>query len=446
MAASSTLKWTILGSALFVVGGGLIAGYVGCQRFMGTAGMTPEALQREIDGARREGLPLEFDEIIPPLPDPKRNAAIAYREVSERMVKKPMGELRRALYALYLPGVEPGQIRIAQEGLRKYAKELEQVGAASRLPECVFDRDWSLGANLPFPELAQLKSCGQMLAARALLSAREGRFGDSERDLRATFAMATHVGSEPTLISGLVQTAIEAFALRAISTIVLRNPNDVRATAMADRLLDTYPKGASLMNALKGEIAFGQIVIKTLKDLREIEALSAGEERSATPNPLNNIITPELRRTWQIRNLQFWRRAFQKIRESDGDPIVAGKILDEEVEKEDAQKDMGHLMNRILFPVFGQAGIAFANTHAHAEVVRATSALMKYRKRHGRFPNELSEVGKFVDKMDGKPLRYQRTASGFKVWSIGHDLDDNRGAPKGVEGRKGMDTVVVYPQ
>jgi len=60
-------------------------------------------------------------------------------------------------------------------------------------------------------------------------------------------------------------------------------------------------------------------------------------------------------------------------------------------------------------------------------------ALRLYRHEHGRYPETLKElVPKYlpslsVDPFDGKPLRYQWLAKGFKIWSVGMDMKDDGG-------------------
>jgi hypothetical protein len=66
-------------------------------------------------------------------------------------------------------------------------------------------------------------------------------------------------------------------------------------------------------------------------------------------------------------------------------------------------------------------------------------ALRLYRKEHGRYPENLSAlVPRYLpsvpaDPFDGKPLRYRREGTGFRLWSIGPDRKDDGG----VEGKPG---------
>ncbi len=71
---------------------------------------------------------------------------------------------------------------------------------------------------------------------------------------------------------------------------------------------------------------------------------------------------------------------------------------------------------------------------AKLRAARSAVAVERYRLKNGNVPEKLEElVPSFLsqvplDPFDGKPLRYKKTATGYKVYSIGSDGDDDGGA------------------
>ena len=65
--------------------------------------------------------------------------------------------------------------------------------------------------------------------------------------------------------------------------------------------------------------------------------------------------------------------------------------------------------------------------------LRVRAALELYRQRHGSFPESLDALVPVImpelplDPFDERPLRYERTVDGWRLWSIGPDLKDDGG-------------------
>lgn len=82
--------------------------------------------------------------------------------------------------------------------------------------------------------------------------------------------------------------------------------------------------------------------------------------------------------------------------------------------------------------------------------MQVTIALRLYRYEHKRYPDDLQPlVPKYLSKVpldpfDGKPLRYRKLSKGFKVWSVGPNLRDDRGMDPPSWGRWDMGGDIVW--
>jgi hypothetical protein len=106
----------------------------------------------------------------------------------------------------------------------------------------------------------------------------------------------------------------------------------------------------------------------------------------------------------------------------------------------------------LLLPAMEGAANRFASLEARRRAAVTAVAVQKYRLVHdGALPERLEQlVPQFLasvplDPYDGRPLRYQRTATGFVVYSIGADRRDNGGQERPQRGavKEFDDTFIV---
>jgi hypothetical protein len=87
-------------------------------------------------------------------------------------------------------------------------------------------------------------------------------------------------------------------------------------------------------------------------------------------------------------------------------------------------------------PMLRQMAIEVGSLREHASLRCAVAALAaeRYRRRYGRWPDQLSAlVPEFLsavplDPFDGAPLRPRRTDDGLVIYSLGADRQDNGGS------------------
>jgi hypothetical protein len=82
--------------------------------------------------------------------------------------------------------------------------------AAHATVPCDWGIDYSDGPNILLPHLGRAKAVAQVAQLRAVWELQHGRQDDARDDLLAAFVLARNAGSDPILISALVQCAIEA--------------------------------------------------------------------------------------------------------------------------------------------------------------------------------------------------------------------------------------------
>ena len=107
----------------------------------------------------------------------------------------------------------------------------------------------------------------------------------------------------------------------------------------------------------------------------------------------------------------------------------------DEIEEEISSVGIKYIMIDQLFPAIQQVNAALSRAVANQHGVTAGIAVMRYRRDHGEYPESLEVlIGEYleempIDQLNGQPLNYVRTEDSFKIYSVGHDGDDDGGTP-----------------
>lgn len=99
-------------------------------------------------------------------------------------------------------------------GQADYAARLETVDWQVLLP---LRRD---GIHLLVPELQPMRTLAGALRVRGRLELADKRYGDAIVTLKTMFALARHLGEHPTLVGGLVGTAVASLAVETLDELI----------------------------------------------------------------------------------------------------------------------------------------------------------------------------------------------------------------------------------
>ena len=115
-------------------------------------------------------------------------------------------------------------------------------------------------------------------------------------------------------------------------------------------------------------------------------------------------------------------------------PIYLDDMSDAEEWVKDL-KDDNYLFFSDLPAVFRNIRQTMFRAIANQGGVEMAIASYRYHKKNGAFPESSQElIGEFLDaiptdQLNGDPLNYKLAETGFKIYSVGYDLDDDSGQP-----------------
>jgi hypothetical protein len=396
-----------------------------------------EDLPRQIAAAKKEGIPIEADDLRPKSAiSPDQNAAKIYRSFfvsTDRAFKDP--ELVKAYNELVKGTATPDQIQIISKALERCREPLAEIAAASKRPVCDFGYRYEDGPNMRLPEMAQAKQAVKLLVTQARLLGSNGRVREGYEAVAAADRVGRHVGQTPNLIAALVEISIDRIVAKEFASLLQQSGNDAGLLTLAQRTLDGFGPPADLRHALSGEVVFARLVIRSIRTLGDFKALSgAGSDQPAQWNAGEGpTIPPTILKGVEAKVIERWRGIFKGLPKDAFD----WEGFYNDLARADTEIANDHSitseMSSITFPVLAPVALALGSQIADRRLSATSIKLLQIRRSTGHLPAALPTFGQIsIDPFDGKPLRYRLNGTGFTLYSIGGDREDNGGVlPKG---------------
>jgi len=313
------------------------------------------------------------------------------------------------------------------------------------------------------PHVQKSRALGAALLYRAQLGIGEGRFDDAWQDLIAVHRLARHIGRGATLIEGLVGIALELIATRADLSYLQHAPLTAAQLQARWKELEALPP---LVN-MADKIDLGErfIFLDTVQNLARgngggmVDGGIGGNWKLVnlgilmkTANPWYDRMATALRlqdrakRTLELKAIEHDAKVMnQKLH----DGIVLNTLwamMDEKL----MAKQMGERLIGLMLPAALKVQEAADRSEQGLQTHRIAFALAASHHDTQVFPAKLDDlVPKYLvtvpgDNYSQKPLMYQRTETGYKLYSVGLNGKDDEGR-NADDTPKGDDLVVVMP-
>jgi hypothetical protein len=307
------------------------------------------------------------------------------------------------------------------------------------------------------PGIQQSRSVARYLICRSLLNIKKGDADAAWKDLLDCHRFGHMIGRGPTLIDYLVGTAINQIATKA--DIIYLDQLDLNAEQLVRcrRDLDSLPPLTGVVQQLDWTERMMYLDSAVLLGCGQLNALDLG---TAEPSGLEAFAMrlAMLSVDWNIvlrTGNELYDRiivAIQHDTYSEREAALAvfeGELKDlkqnvsvsgflkatatEGSGRAAAGRMMGDILSALLLP----AASAVNKAHGRAEQTRnnlhVAFALAEWKLKHGTYPDSLSKlVPDYIPKAStdiftGKELQYRREGDGFLIYSVGVNLEDEKG-------------------
>ncbi len=290
------------------------------------------------------------------------------------------------------------------------------------------------------PSLVLAKSIG----IRAQRSICLGDLDAAINDVAMLRRLTDHLRAEPLMITNLVANSIDTIALHVVKSILSNAeldatqsrrlmallPVDVGGLTMSE-IFDRGERRMSLdfLQRLPGEQDPMNVLLSL--DLSALQAMTREEgfsmklARSTMDRDYALLVAMARNPNDRARLASFETLAKQY----SSDPVSEHRAVKVDVTTEEL------LVNRLMGIVMKSLQTSLVvetRGRAFRAVSRVGAALAGYRAEHGWYPKMLADLcphwlAEVPVDLDHKPLRYQKRAGGYQLYSVGTDFEDDAG-------------------
>lgn len=228
-----------------------LAAALACAAHFGSAAGSPGSSREEVSKCRVAGLPVEPGDMVRRVP-PEQNAAPLYLLWMQWKRQRRFASADQPDPAkLANPRERTAELVRIGRVLQMHKAELDLIHRAVARRHCYFEKDWSLGPAVLFPELAEMRGMARWLIGSSELLLSRGQPVAAAREAALGFRIAGHCLETPAMLHALTAAAIDRMALKQLESIVLRaDRGDVRSTVRHALAAARMP---SVSDMLRGE-------------------------------------------------------------------------------------------------------------------------------------------------------------------------------------------------
>lgn len=345
-------------------------------------------LERELEAARREGIPVSAQDVRASIPtaSPSENAASLYRQFGA-LTGSTLDTSKNQYLAVFAHDAKARDALRAQ--LASEAAAFGVIDEAAKRPKCWFNREWERGAGLLFPEYSKMRQGARMVLSRGCLEAAEGNVEGALRNAREAAAIARHARSEPVQIAQYMAYGIDKQVIMQLAEWAYAFPNQRAYYAEFERAR----KSLSLMS----ESDLARIDMHSM-----LELLDAGDNPSV------------------LRDLGFPDDAEHQPSVSDRWAEFSAGFVDRGAAKAQLVQGYRDLVALYKSPATPQreAGIKAAKL----KIERAFEAIPKLRRIYGlMYPASGSD--QYAQLVDSTRLRFEALSRALRGLSLPHSID-----------------------
>jgi len=291
------------------------------------------------------------------------------------------------------------------------------------------------------PHLAHMRSLARLLIIEGHLREAEDKPQEALQCYLLTYPLGRHAASDPMLIAGLVGLAVQKMGNQAIRSCLSRHELSEDTLARLNLALVEAEKCLpDRRRWIVGERAMGMQVAEPviLPQMGRITQMTGGAAADVDLSFADAFVTSRaFRILWPDRTIRSDLEGFYRnldalaqkttwelasaLRQEEGKGLIANSIRD------------WNLIARMVLPSVHRAHLQYIHGATLHAALRQIVALQRYRLRHRRFPDELTQlVPDFLpqlppDPYSGEAFKYRHENDGWLLYSVGQDLRDDGG-------------------
>lgn len=328
------------------------------------------------------------------------------------------------------------------------AAALAKAEEALKLPRSRYPVDFSFGMQTPLPHLTWLKNLAEVEQYKAELYLMAGDTSETARAISSVIRLAGTLENEPILISQLVRLRLLQLAVASLERSLNVWSNFTQATNLMAQIAQAA-KAQCLARALIGERAgFAPYFRTSPSDNPRIYPPKSDQEEDS-----GSVIR---RKDWGMLKLvgyydmdlgQFLFVMDKVIPLADLPP-PANLEVDRHFAKAAAvSKKKGRNLSALIFSNHMRAVVRENECIARLRLATTALAVEQFRNQNGRLPQKLRELTPAFlaeipeDPFTGTELPYRQLPTGYVIYSVGPDLNDDGGKEEPDSSKERLETT-----
>ena len=303
------------------------------------------------------------------------------------------------------------------------------------------------------PQLQASREAAQTLFVRAMWHLGEGRPNDAWQDILAIHRLAQLLSDDSPIANELVAYAISRIACVSTQTLFDQGNLTAELARQVQSDLATLPS-FSMSGAMdKGErlIGLDLIVAFTLDNGLGFILTADGMSLDVSVYAFDsvsvdwNIVLRDFNACYdqlaaavvlptREQRLMALENAEADILQAGGEPRSPSNLIAAAFSIQRRSKLLSGIMSNLLLPAITAVMNSQDRANATLELTRIAAALAVFKAEHGSYPAKLIELVPAVvatlpvDPFTDKPFRYVRTDTGYVLYSVGENGDDDGGS------------------
>jgi hypothetical protein len=295
--------------------------------------------------------------------------------------------------------------------------------------------------ELPMPHFNPSQRLGKALLVRCHLAIAAGQAGEAVKCIQASLRLTEACFQEPILISLLVGCSIHAIAMDRVWTLLHARIATEAELSILKQELARLDLPATLLHAMRGELAAASQTIERLKSRPEGSAglfdmmNQPGQQQPLASRFLNAVLPSGFLDHSEAFIIQQELDGLILPTKQGGYPRLKTALHDLEATfaKENKLFHPHQILARLMLPAYSSIVRTVAESETRRRQALAAIAIESFRLSKGSPPSSLPDG--ILDVIDEKPMRYRVEGGGYVLWSIAHDAEDDGGKAQGKDER-----------
>lgn len=378
-----------------------------------------KALEQRLKALHVAGCPMSFADLEArsKLPEEAPNAAAVYERAFAAFVPSADEENVPLLGRAELPerGVslpEPMAEAIA-DCLASNGQCLSLLREAADIEDCWYRRD----LKELLPNSLGLRRCTILLRLNTLFQGHQNDSDGVMSSVRSALRLAESLRRGPLMITYAVRMAQYGAALKGLEWAL-------SATDFADRQLGELD---DMLGASGRTLDLGEVMMGERSYMIETYNAPPGPHSFMFDSPLLKLAC--VRRLGLSDNLDYMADVIEASCLPGRQRLARFRVMEKKAEG----LSFVHVVIKVIAPLTTRIIEIDVRLQAHLTLARTALAIERYRLATGTPPEQLDELVPTyltevpIDPFDGQPIRYRPSASGYLLYSVDADGQDNGG-------------------